>query len=147
MSEESTGFGSTFSLGNPMTLLELALITDMGDLPSFVRDLIDTTNFKSADGIKTYITSPVRDGNEVDFVMNLVLGSPSDLACKAAMADGKARPYKIVCTTATGSYEVSGNCLVRDYKRTNPMEDVRKGTLTIKYISLPTEAAGAGGGA
>ncbi len=129
-------------MGNPTTLVELANITDFGDLPSFIRALIDKTNFKSPDGIMEYTTSPLRDGNEVDFVMNIALGSASDLACRNAMADGKARPYELLLPLADASlWKISGGLIVRNWVRTNPMADLRKGTLTVKYVTLPTEAA------
>lgn len=147
MADETTGFGSAFSIGNPTTLVELGLITDMGDLPSFTRDLLDTTHFKTTGGFKTYIGAPLKDGTESSFVMNLDLGSASDIACRTAFADGASRPYKIVCTVPDGTWEITGNLVVTNYVRTNPIDTLRKATLTVKWSGLPTEAAGAGGGA
>lgn len=143
MSDEATGFGSTFSIGNPTTLLELANIEEFPDLPSFTRDLLDTTNFKTAGGFMTYMGSPLKDGAESDLVMKIALGSPSDVACRAAQADGAQRPYKMVLPTSTGTWEVTGFLIVRNYVRTNPMADIRKATLTVKWTGISTEAAGA----
>jgi hypothetical protein len=142
MADESTGFGSIFSIGNPTALVELANITDFPDLPSFTSDLLDTTNFKTVGGFMTYMGSPLKDGAESDIVMNIVLGSPSDAACRAAQADGKTRPYKMVLTTASGTWEVTGNLIVRNYVRTNPKADIRTATLTVKWSGIATEAAG-----
>jgi hypothetical protein len=142
MADEATGFGSTFSMGNPTTLLELGNIVEWPNLPSFTRDLLDTTNFKTVGGFMTYIGSPLKDGAEEDLVMNIDLGSASDLACRAAMADGVSRPYEMILPTADGTWEVSGNIIVRNYTRTNPMADIRKATLTVKWVGATTEAAG-----
>lgn len=143
MADEATGFGSTFSIGNPTTLVELANITEFPDLPSFTSDLLDTTNFKTTGGFMTYIGAPLKDGAESDIVMNIVLGSTSDAACRAAQVDGKSRPYKMVLTTATtGTWEITGNLVVRNYVRTNPMTDIRKATLTVKWSGIAVEAAG-----
>jgi len=142
MSDESTGFGSTFSMGNPVTLIELANIDEWPDLPSWTSGLIDTTNFKTADGFMTYMNSPLKDGDETDLVMKIALGSASDIACRLARTDGKIRPFKMVLPTSTGTWEISGNLLVRNYKRTNPKDEVRKATLTVKWTGLPAENVG-----
>ncbi|MEG3152999.1 hypothetical protein U1769_24160 [Sphingomonas sp. ZT3P38] len=143
MADESTGFGSTFSMGNPVTLLELANIEEFPDLPSFTRDLLDTTNFKTVGGFMTYMGSPLKDGAESDLVMKIALGSPSDVACRLAMSDGMQRPYLMVLPTANdGTWEVSGNLIVRNYVRTNPKADIRLATLTVKWSGIATEEAG-----
>jgi hypothetical protein len=144
MSDESTGFGSTFSIGNPTTLIELANIEDFPDLPSFTRDLLDTTNFKTEGGFMTYMGSPLKDGAESNLVMKIALGSPSDLACRAAMVDGESRPYKMVLPTAAGTWEITGSLIVRNYVRTNPKADLRMATLTVKWSGIAAEAAGTG---
>lgn len=146
MADESTGFGSTFSMGNPTTLLELANIEDFPDLPSFTHDLLDTTNFKTDGGFMTYMNSPLKDGAESTLMMKIALGSASDAACRLAMTDGKARPFKMVLPTSTGTWEITGNLIVRNYVRTNPKAELRMATLTVKWTGQPTEAAGATGG-
>jgi hypothetical protein len=146
MSDEATGFGSTFSMGNPATLLELANIEEFPDLPSFTRDLLDTTNFKTEGGFMTYMGSPLKDGAESDLVMKIALGSPSDLACRAAHADGKVRPYEMVLPLADDTtWVITGNLVVRNYVRTNPKADIRLATLSIKWSGIATEAAGEDG--
>ena len=142
MADELTGFGSTFSIGNPTTLIELANIEEFPDLPSFTRDLLDTTNFKTAGGFMTYMGSPLKDGAESNLVMKIALGSASDLACRSAMADGLARPYKMVLPTSTATWEITGSLVVRNYVRTNPKADLRMATLTVKWTGIATEAAG-----
>jgi len=143
MADEYTGFGSTFSIGNPVTLIELANIDEWPNLPSFTRDLLDTTNFKTVGGFMTYIGSPLKDGAEDDLVMKIAIGSASDLACRAAMADGDQRPYKMVLPLADDStWEVTGNLIVRNYVRTNPKADLRMATLTVKWSGVATEVAG-----
>jgi hypothetical protein len=144
MANETTGFGSTFELGNPTTLLKLANIEEFPDLPSFSRDLLDTTHFETTGGFMTYTGSPLKDGAESDLVMKIVLGSPSDAACRLAMSDGLERPFRMVLPLADGTdWEITGNCLVRNYIRTNPKADLRMATLTLKWSGAATEAAAA----
>lgn len=142
MAGESTGFGSTFKMGNPVTLLELANIEEWPDLPSFQRELLDTTNFKTTGGFMTYIGSPLKDGDESDLVMKVQIGSTSDVACRLAMSDGLERPYEMLLPLADGTHwQVTGNLIVRGYKRTNPKADIRLATLTVKWSGAPTETA------
>lgn len=143
MAGERTGFGSTFRMGNPTSLLELGNIEDWPNLPSFTSDLIDTTNFKTEGGFMTYIGSPLKDGTESSLVMKIALGSPEDTACRLAMADGLARPYEMILPTVDGTWEISGELIVRSYVRTNPKADLRMATLTVKWTGMATEAAGA----
>ncbi len=144
MADESTGFGSTFSIGNPTTLLELANIEDFPDLPSFTRDLLDTTNFKTAGGFMTYMGSPLKDGAESNLVMKIALGSESDAACRAAMADGLPRPYKMVLPLPDDTtWEITGTLIVRNYVRTNPKAELRMATLTVKWTGIASEGEGA----
>jgi hypothetical protein len=86
----------------------------------------------------------LKDGAESNLVMKIALGSPSDLACRAAMADGKSRPYKMVLPTASGTWEITGSLIVRNYTRTNPKADLRMATLTVKWSGIGAEAAGTG---
>ena len=141
MSDEATGFGSTFKMGSP--LVELANIEEWPDLPSFTNDLLDTTNFKTEGGFMTYIGSPLKDGTESNLVMKIALGSDSDEACRAAQASGKAQPYEMTLPLADGTtYIISGDLIVRGYVRTNPKADLRMATLTVKWSGIPTEEAG-----
>jgi hypothetical protein len=142
MTGETTGFGSSFSMGNPTTLLELANIEDWPDLPSFSTDLLDTTNFKTEGGFMTYIGAPLKDGTESNLVMKIALGSPSDAACRLALADGLSRPYLMVLPTTDGTYEISGQLIVRSYVRTNPKKDLRLATLGVKWSGIAEEGPG-----
>lgn len=146
MAGETTGFGSTFEMGNPTALLKLANIEEFPDLPSFTSELLDTTNYETEGGFMTYIGAPLKDGAESDIVMKIELGSTSDAACRAAHADGKARPYKMTLPLANGSlYEITGSMVVRNYVRTNPKTDLRMATMTVKWSGIPTEGPKAGG--
>lgn len=141
MADESTGFGSTFEIGNPTTLIKLANIEEFPDLPSFTRDLLDTTHYETEGGFMTYMGSPLKDGAENDLVMKVAIGSDSDKACRLAHADGLERPYRMTLPVSGGKIVViTGNLIVRNYVRTNPKADIRLATLTVKWSGMPTEA-------
>jgi hypothetical protein len=140
MSDEFTGFGSTFKMGNP--LVELANIEEFPDLPSFTRDLLDTTNYKTEGGFMTYIGSPLKEGAESNLVMKIALGSASDVKCREAHASGAVQPYEMILPLADGrTYSVTGNLIVRNYVRTNPKADIRMATLSVKWSGIAAEEA------
>lgn len=135
-----TGNGSTFSLENASgTLVELGEVTGVIPIPSGASDLIDATHFKTV-GFMDYIQSPLKDGEEVDLVMNWIPNSTTDQLCRAAV--GETRDYEIILPHGVATWEITGSVLVRDYIRSNPNTDKRTATLRVKWVSETTEAAG-----
>lgn len=136
-----TGHGSTFLLENSTGVLtELGEVIGAIPIPSGSAPLVNASHFKSVD-FMDYIQGPLRDGEEVDLQMNWIPNSATDALCREAK--GKTRDYKIVLPVGAGTWEISGSVLVRDYLRTNPMDDRRTGTLRVKWVGAETEAAGA----
>lgn len=139
--EVETGAGSTFELANSSgALTAIGEITGVMPIPSGAPGLINASHFGSVD-FMDYIQAPLRDGEEVDLSMNWIPGSATDALCREAK--GKTRAYKITLPVGTGTWEISGSVLVRDYARTNPLDDKRSGVLRIKWVGAETEAAGA----
>lgn len=145
MSDEATGFGSIIKIANSSSVLtELENVIEWPDLPSFESELLDTTNFKTTGGYMTYIGGPLKDGTESDFVMNLVLGSATDLLCQDLLETGEARAFEMTLPKpAGGSHIITGSLVARAYTRTNPLSELRQATLTVKWSGAATEAAGA----
>lgn len=145
MSDVETGHLTEFHLWDYTIatpgLVELGELTEV-PLPSGAADLVETSHMKTV-GFKSYINAPLREGEEADLVMNYIPGSPSDILLRKAKADGRAHAYKIVLQNGTGTWEVAGSLIVRDYVRSNPMMDRRTATARVKWVSEETEAAGA----
>jgi hypothetical protein len=129
-----------FSLATP-ALVEMDELTEV-PMPSGSADLIETSHMKTI-GYKSYIGAPLKEGEEADLVMNWIPGSPSDILARKSKAYGRPQQFKIVLVNGEGTWEVTGEVVVRDYVRSNPMGDRRIGTLRIKWSSEETEAAGA----
>lgn len=129
-----------FTLGTP-ALVELGELLEV-PLPSGTADLVETSHMKTT-GFKSFINAPLQNGEEADLVMNYIPNSTSDVLCRKAKADGKAHAFKIVLIDGEGTWEISGSLIVRNYTRSNPMSDRRTATLRVKWVSEPTEAAGA----
>ncbi|BBD01839.1 phage tail tube protein [Sphingobium sp. YG1] len=148
MSDVETGHLTEFwlwdwTLGTP-ALVELGELTEV-PLPEGTADLVETSHMKTI-GFKSFINAPLKDGEEADLVMNYIPGSPSDILCRKAKNDGRPHAFKIVLVNGSGTWEITGDVLVRNYTRSNPMEDRRTATLRVKWVSEAAEAAGAVGG-
>jgi hypothetical protein len=141
MSDVITGHKSQFWLANASgTLTKIAEVTDV-PLPSGAKDLIEVSHMETED-YKDFITAPLRDGEEADIVMNYIPGSASDVLLQEAWDSGARREYRIsipVDEAGTTRREFTGDCIVRNYVRENPMEDRRTATLTIKWVGPITE--------
>ena len=138
--EVETGHGSKFWLddagGTPVLLGEITNVP----IPSGAAELIKASHMATV-GFHDYIQSPLKEGEEADLEINWIPGNATDALCRAAV--GKTRDFKIELIVGEGTWEILGSVLVRDYKRQNPMEAKRSGTLKVKWVGETTEAAGA----
>lgn len=106
-------------------------------IPTGSAELIDASHFDTV-GFRDYITARLRDGEEADIALNWVPGSATDTLAVAAI--GATRDFQIKVFQDAGVYTFDGSVLVRDYVRTNPLDDKRTGTLRVKWVSTITEA-------
>jgi hypothetical protein len=135
-----TGHLSEFWLHNGTALTKLGEVLEV-PLPSGAADLVETSHMETT-GFKSYISAPLREGEEADLVMNYIPNSATDVLLRAAKAAGDARAYKIVLKNGAGTWEITGSAVVRDYVRSNPLDDRRTATATLKWVNAETEAAG-----
>lgn len=141
MADVKIGWGAAFSLHNGTALVELAEVTAIS-LPAPVTAEVEATHFKSANRRREYIAGLVEDG-EGTFEMNLNPGSATDALIRAALAAGDARSYKIVIPDSpTGTWEITGTCIVRSYERSVPIDDRMTASMTVRFTGASTEAAG-----
>jgi len=140
--EVVTGHGSEFWLANAAgTLVQLAELTEV-PLPAGAADLYETSHLKTQ-GFKTFKTARLADGEEADLVGNYIPGSPTDALIREAKESGEAREFRIVIDVdddGTTRREFTGEVLVRNYVRSNPADDRRTFTATVKWSGPITEA-------
>lgn len=133
----TTGLGSTFKLADASAALTLLGEVVEIPVPNGTTDLIDATHMATT-GFRDYIQSPLRDGEEADVVLNWIPNSATDVLAKAAI--GATRAFEIVVPAGgTATYKFTGTVLVRNYSRSNPLDDKRTATLTVKWVSAITE--------
>jgi predicted secreted protein len=142
MADVKIGWGAKFSLHNGTTLTELAEITAIS-LPNSQVEDVDVTHFQSPNRRREYVGGLIDDG-EGTFEMNLNPGSTTDALIRAALSAGDARPYKIVIPDSpSGTWEITGSCVVKGYERNVPIDDRMTATMTVRFSGAATEAAGA----
>lgn len=134
------GLGSEFHLANASAVLtQIAEIKSITP-PNPQQDDVDATHMASPNRRREYVAGLIEDGEGV-FEMNLVPGSASELLILAALSDGVTRAYKIVLPKpAGGQRKIEGNCIVKGYERTVPIDDVMTAALTVRFTGASTEA-------
>ena len=142
MTNAAIGWGTEFWLDNASgTLTQLAEILTVTP-PNPQVDDVEATHMLSANRRREYIAGLIEDG-EGTFSMNYEPGSATDVICRAAMADGVARSYKIVLPDGAFGWEITGECIVKGYSRDIPIDDRMTAELTIRFTGAVTEAAAA----
>lgn len=139
--EAQIGWGAQFWLNNGTTLIELAEITSITPPNPQTAD-VEATHFKSPNRRREYVAGLIEDG-EGTFEMNYAPGSATDVAIRGAQAAGAARAYKIVIPDGTGTWEITGTCIVKGYERGIPIDDRMTATMTVRFTGASSEAAGA----
>lgn len=139
MTEAAIGWGAEFWLNDGTTLVELAEIIAITP-PNTEIATVEATHFKSAGKYREYI-SGLKDAGEGTFTMNYLPGSPTDEIVQEAKESGETRPYKIVIPDGAFGWEISGNCIVKSYTRSVPIDDRMTAELTIQFTGDRTEAA------
>lgn len=141
--EARIGLGTEFHLEATAggTLTELGEILSVTP-PSSTVEEVDATHMGSPNRRREFISGLIDDG-EGTFEMNYVPGSATDILIRAALNDGEARGYKIVIPDGDTGWEITGDCIVRGYERSIPIDDRMTATLTVRFTGAPTEAAGA----
>lgn len=133
------GWGATFSIHNGTALELVAEITAIS-IPASETAEVEATHFTSADRRREYIAGLIEDG-EGTFEMNLVPGSTSDATIRAAQAAGATRAYEIVIPKPSGTWKITGSCIVRKYERNVPIDDKMTATMTVRFTGAVTEVA------
>lgn len=141
MTVAKIGYGATFSLHNGTTLVALGEVTAIS-LPNSQTAEVEATHFGSPNRRREFIAGLIDDG-EGTFEMNLEPGGTTDALIRAAQTAGDIRAYKIVIPKPSGTWEITGTCIVRGYERNVPIDDRMTATLSVRFTGSATEAAGA----
>jgi hypothetical protein len=118
--------------------VELDEVTDVGFPDDQVAD-IEATNYKSPQKRKEFIAGLI-DAGTGDVVMNYVPGSATDVLCRARRDAGDAKGMRIDLLQPDSSYwRVEVDMIAKGYKRSNPIDNRRQATLTVRFTGAVTE--------
>jgi hypothetical protein len=110
-------------------------------LPNSQTAEVEATHFLSPNRRREFIAGLIDDG-EGTFEMNLDPGSTTDALIRSAQTAGDSRTYEIVVPTSSGTWKVTGTCIVRGYERRIPIDDRMTAVLTVRFTGSATEAVG-----
>jgi predicted secreted protein len=140
--EARIGLGTEFYLEDDTT--PTPVLTKLGEIlsvttPQSTVEEVEATHMDSPNRRREYISGLIDDG-EGTFEMNYVPGSATDVLIRAALDDGVTRGYKIIIPDGATGWEITGECIVRGYERSVPIDDRMTATLTVRFTGAPTEA-------
>jgi hypothetical protein len=132
------GLGSKFYLDNASDTL-----TQLDELLS-----VTPPNPQIADVEATHMGSTARefiagltDYGEGQFEFNLIPNNATDILIRAAIVDKVVRDFKIVLPIADGTtQEITGQCIVKGWVPTDPIDNRMTATMTVRYTSTPSYA-------
>jgi hypothetical protein len=132
------GLGSKFWLDNASGTLTL------------LDELLSVTppNPQVADVEATHMGSTARefiagltDYGEGAFEFNFIPNNATDQLIRAAIVDKVGRSFKVVLPIADGTtQEITGECIVKGWVPTDPIDNRMTATLTVRYTSTPSYA-------
>jgi predicted secreted protein len=139
MTDARIGWGSEFWLDNASGVLtQLSEVLSVTPPNPQTAD-VEATHMASANRRREYIAGLIEDG-EGTFEFNYVAGSATDLLVQAAISDGVTRSYKIVLPDGSTGWEITGDCIVKGWERSAPIDDRMTATLTVRFTGASTEA-------
>lgn len=140
----SIGWGGEFWMSTDATeanLEEMVQVVSFG-LPNDEVEEVETTHLKSPNRRREFI-SGLRDGGEVEVVLNYRPGSDTDAAIRGALAAGDKRYVRfVVPNTGSAAYEIDTTVIVRSYDRGEVTADEKmEATVTLRVTGDETQTA------
>lgn len=140
MSNALIGWDTEFWLDNAMGVLTQVAEVISVTPPNPQTADVEVTHFKSPNRRREYIAGLVEDG-EGTIEMNFVPGSASDILLRAAVNDGVTRSFRIILPDGDTGWQIDGDCIVKGYERSIPIDDRMTATVTVRFTGAGTEAA------
>lgn len=138
ISDVTTGHGTELWINPSGTLVKVAEIDDLPELPTSAdTELYDVSHMGTV-GYREHKKHPLKDGVPITVVGNYVIASASDTLLQAADDAEGPIPYKVVVKQGTDSYDITGSALFYGLKRKNPKGEKRTFEITMKPTVKPT---------
>lgn len=135
------GWGAELWIDNASgTLTEIAEVIEIG-VPTPETAEVEATHFKSPNRRREYISGLIEDG-EATFRINYKPSSATSVLLRQAQDSGTTRDYKIVLPDGTGTWEISGQLIVRRFAPAIPLDGRMTADVVVRFTGAKTEAAG-----
>lgn len=131
------GLGTEFWLDNASGVL-----TKLGEVLSVTppNPQIEEVDATHMDSTAREFIAGLADYGEGTFEFNYIPNNATDQLIRAAIADRVTRSFKIVVPIAAGgTQEIAGDCIVKGWERTIPIDDRMTASMTVRFTGSPTE--------
>lgn len=118
---------------------EVAELDELPDLPAGEQSMYETTHMKSG-VFQEYKKNKRRDGTEIDISGNYVIGSDAEETLDAMEASTGSLAYQIVLKQGPETWRGTGRGLFHTLRKTNPMGEKRRFTISMKPVTAMTLA-------
>ena len=136
------GWGAQLWIDNSSgTLTQIAEVTSITP-PNPQTAEKEATHFGSPNRRREYIAGLIEDG-DATFGINYKPSSATSALIQEAQDSGTVRDYKIVLPDGTGTWEITGQLIVKGFSRSIPIDDKMTAEIAVRFTGAKTEAAGA----
>jgi predicted secreted protein len=136
------GYGAELWIDNSSgTLTEIAEVIEITP-PNPQTAEQEATHFKSPNRRREYIAGLIEDG-DATFRINYSPSSATSALIQQAQDSGTVRDYKIVLPDGTGTWEITGQLIVKGFSRSIPIDDRMTAEIAVRFTGAKAEAAGA----
>lgn len=133
------GWGGKFFLQNEADeWVELEEILET-PFPEGETEDVEATHMQSPNRRREFIAGLINDGTG-DVLMNYVPGSTTDVLCRDLQDSGITTGYRVHLLQPDSSYwQIQGECIIKKYGRSSPIDDRRTATLTVRFSGSAVE--------
>lgn len=140
--EAQIGYGAELWIDNSTGVLtQVAELIEVAP-PTPETAEVEATHYGSPNRRREYISGLIEDG-EGTFRINYKPSSATATLLREAQDSGTVRSYKIVIPDGSGTWEISGDLIVRRFAPAIPIDDRMTAEVGVRFTGAKTEAAGA----
>ena len=137
MTSARIGWSSEVWLDNASNVLTQLEEVIAISVPNAQVEDVEATHMLSAGRRREYVAGLIEDG-EGTFEFNLIPGGATDLLIQAAVDDGVVRDYEVIIPDGAFGQKFAGDCIVKGYERSVPIDDRMTATMTVRFTGAVT---------
>ncbi len=137
MTDARIGYSSEVWLDNASNVLTQLEEVISISVPNAQVEDVEATHMLSPSRRREYVAGLIEDG-EGTFEFNLIPGGATDLLIQAAVDDGVTRDYEVIIPDGAFGQKFAGDCIVKGYERTIPIDDRMMATMTVRFTGAVT---------